>query len=289
MKPTAFGLGWLLFCVALVLLSFHFNSNLALGFTFLILSIWLASIIAGLFNFVGLRIEIERPGSGFAGSRLSIPCELNRHAHQVSVELDLEDGFTQSSLYEKESGQLSSVAVKTPARGIYPLRNFRIASDYPFGFFRFYNRFTLDHALDLIVYPKPEGKPEFPDNIVETGRDQLSDQQEVSDIREYSPGDPLSRIHWKASARGTGLVTKQFDGGRTEEEKLFRLSKEMPLEKGLSQLSLWIVEAEKQGMAFVLDLGDEQIQAGQGRHHASRCLTNLAGYPVLGRIGDGKK
>jgi hypothetical protein len=64
-------------------------------------------------------------------------------------------------------------------------------------------------ALRFAVWPKPDkeiGVLRLPVR--------LKDWQEGTDwagIREYRPGDKLARIHWKSSARGTGLKTKRFE------------------------------------------------------------------------------
>ena len=37
----------------------------------------------------------------------------------------------------------------------------------------------------------------------------------VVGIREYQPGDRLSWINWKASAKRNGMVTKEFETGQS--------------------------------------------------------------------------
>ncbi len=49
-----------------------------------------------------------------------------------------------------------------------------------------------------------------------------------------------------------------------------------PLEARLSQLALWIVNAEKEEMPYALKLGRTKLPLGLGAAHARRALETLA-------------
>lgn len=71
------------------------------------------------------------------------------------------------------------------------------------------------HA-NIGILPVPDMDTEFPLNDFSVGMEEAeessmtgSDFSDVSEVREYLPGDPMKNIHWKLSAKKTG---SPFDG-----------------------------------------------------------------------------
>lgn len=100
-------------------------------------------------------------------------------------------------------------------RGIYRLGRAEIHGGDPFGWAD--RRLTVGETAPLIVYPRivpldrvglPTKRP-FGDL---RSQDRLfSDPLRIAGVREYRPGDPLNRVHWKASAAAGQLQVKQYD------------------------------------------------------------------------------
>ena len=85
-------------------------------------------------------------------------------------------------------------------------------------YFRFRVReMEVANAANLIVYPRivPLNKLGIPSRDpfgdLRLRRHLFQDPVRVASIREYAPGDPLKRIHWKATARVGRLQTKIFE------------------------------------------------------------------------------
>jgi uncharacterized protein (DUF58 family) len=99
------------------------------------------------------------------------------------------------------------------------------------------------------------------------------------------PGESVRHIDWKAFARGRPLSVKQFTGGDGHELWLDAAALEhVPLEKRLSQLALWVVNAEKEEIPYALKLGRTLLPTGLGSQQSRRALEALA---VAG-VGQGK-
>ncbi|MCG8492385.1 MAG: DUF58 domain-containing protein [Sneathiellales bacterium] len=173
----------------------------------------------------------------------------------------------------------NSFTVIPDKRGIFSLERLLLLSEYPFGFFRFSRTLHLGSPLEVIVYPAALGVPEFPENHMSTGKQDLSDQQSSADIREYAFGDPLSRIHWRQSARGAGLMTKQFDEGNRIDDLFLKLPDDQDYEKAISQLTLWVLKADRNKTVFSFQVPGSEALKGQGKAHASNCLQQLAFLP----------
>jgi len=91
-------------------------------------------------------------------------------------------------------------------------------------------------------------------------------------------GESQRHIDWKAVARGQALMTKQFTA---ESDGLLYLDFEAvrrldDLEARLSQLALWVIEAERARRPYGLRLPLVEIPPSLGEPHLHRCLRALA-------------
>ena len=110
-------------------------------------------------------------------------------------------------------------------RGYYPLGPMTVTSGDIFGF---YPRSTTEPVTDYImVYPKlyPISQLAIPSlyplGETKSGRRIFEDPSRTVGVRDYSPGDGLRRIHWKASARHQTLQVKVFEPTTTLKVALF--------------------------------------------------------------------
>lgn len=100
-------------------------------------------------------------------------------------------------------------------RGYYRLADCVVSGGDFFGFIERRKVVPLTH--EFLVYPSFQpieqwemGDGSFSGNIHVSHR-RSDDVAAVRGVREYHRGDRLSQIHWRASARGTGLKTKEFE------------------------------------------------------------------------------
>ncbi len=110
-------------------------------------------------------------------------------------------------------------------RGYFAFGPTRIQSG---DYFRFHVRETeIGDPAYLMVYPKILPIEELgipsrdPFGDLRLRRHLFQDPVRVSSIRDYAPGDPLKRIHWKASARVGKLQTKVFEYTTSPDLALF--------------------------------------------------------------------
>lgn len=102
-----------------------------------------------------------------------------------------------------------------PRRGLYTLGPLVIRSGDPFGLFRMKRTFGPQHSL--LVYPLPEAIPQFwapPADLAGENRQHRRTHDvtpSAASVRDYSPGDSFSRIHWPSTARLGRLMVKTFD------------------------------------------------------------------------------
>ena len=100
-------------------------------------------------------------------------------------------------------------------RGAFRLGPTVLISGDPFGFFAV-NK-VIPSEKTLLVFPYMVNLQKFPEPGGELpgGRALRRKSLEVTPyaagVREYAPGDPLNRIHWKTTARKDRLMVKEFE------------------------------------------------------------------------------
>ncbi|MEW6179719.1 MAG: DUF58 domain-containing protein [Chloroflexota bacterium] len=100
-------------------------------------------------------------------------------------------------------------------RGAFLLGPTVLISGDPFGFFSVSKIIPAEKTL--LVFPYMVGLQKFPEPGGELpgGRALRRKSLEVTPyaagVREYAPGDPLNRIHWKTTARKDRLMVKEFE------------------------------------------------------------------------------
>jgi uncharacterized protein (DUF58 family) len=101
-------------------------------------------------------------------------------------------------------------------RGVISFHDLTVQSTYPFGLIKRAKRLRLDG--EIVVYPRPypcappliAGYEPVVDGLV-TGKNFSRSGYHFHSVRPLRDGDPLKLIHWKSSAKGQGLMVKEFD------------------------------------------------------------------------------
>lgn len=100
-------------------------------------------------------------------------------------------------------------------RGSYELTELNIVSGDVFGFVKRMKRFSItDRFLVLPSYVRLDNwsaEGGLRHGQVSVSKRIAEEITSVAGVRDYQYGDRLSQIHWKASARGQGLKTKEFE------------------------------------------------------------------------------
>jgi uncharacterized protein (DUF58 family) len=161
---------------------------------------------------------------------------------------------------------------------LYRFDSLLVRTYYPFGLF--WASVRIPVGVEYYVYPRPVGSSGWPALHPGGGGESPNHQKagdDFSGVRAYIPGESLRHVDWKAVARGRPLSVKQFTGSGGYE--LWLDASEMnplPPEARLSQLALWIVNAEKEEIPYALRLGRTTLPLGLGPAQARRALEALA-------------
>jgi len=251
---------------------------------FATLSIFLVSIPHSVLNLSGVKVTAESIKPAFAGQEIAVPIEIlneSRHVRHTCM-LTLPEREGAPAIVDEIApgkGARATLRFSAPARGEHKLTRLRLSSSYPLGFLR--ARKDIAAEQPFLVYPKPIGESKLPSHSPEarnTGRETfVGEGDDFAGVRAYVPGESQRHIDWKAVARGQPRMTKQFT---VEADDLLHLDfTRVPLadtEARLSQLALWIVEAERSRRRYALRLPGLEIPPSSGEAHYHRCLQALA-------------
>lgn len=282
--PTAAGLLYAVTLIVMLLGAINYDNSLAYALTFLIGSLMPIVILHTYHNLAGLEPGTARPQPVFAGDELHFPITFDNRGREAKYALDLRrpgSRETVSTDLPADSLHTTELPVATEHRGELALDRVRIATSFPLGLFRAWTHFPGNRTG--IVYPRPAGPLPLPQPTDYQGEDtigQMSGTEDFIGFRNYHPGDPIRSIDWKAVARGQALLIKRFSGSGSRQLDLnWDHTRTLgDTERRLSQLSRWVVDAERLGMRYRLTIPGTETPLDSGPQHQHRCLLALARF-----------
>src|SRR6266550_2473271 len=229
------------------------NSAAVYLLLFALTAVFLVSIPHTLINLAGVTIALESVKPAFAGGEVSLPVEIinGSRATRHGITLALSGpGRERTRIDHIPAGKAARVTLRFPARqrGKHEIGTLCLTSVYPLGFVRVLKRFATSQTY--VVYPKPAGELQLPLSRARPPHSRpqadFGEGEDFAGVRAYVPGESQRHIDWKAVARGQALMTKQFTA---EADGLLYLDfaevRVSGLEDRLSQLALWVIEAER--------------------------------------------
>lgn len=281
--PTRTGLLFAAVVIAVWLGAVNYNNNMAFLLCFLLAGFALTSMVHTFRNLLGLRFTAGNAEPVFAGDTAVFPVHVENPSARGRTGVAVGPTPADSGIMNVPAAGGTTCTVDVPAgpRGILSLPVLVVATAFPGGLFRAWARIRPE--AECLVRPTPEPAPvPEPPGAPSPGSSSSSQpgEDDFGGLRPYQPGDPLRRVAWHTLARGDGLQTKQFTGETPDriwldDEALL----DLPLERRLSRLCRWILDAENAGHAYGLRLRGRAIPPGNGPGHAARCLNALARFP----------
>lgn len=195
-----------------------------------LLALPLASLAVGRASLYGLSVSRELPSPAWAGDLTPLTLKVRASGRWPRLLLEARDDLpklirrTDSAphVFDVPAGGEARVAydVEPLKRGVYSLKHVTIQARDPMGLFAFNKRFPAPG--ELVVYPVPEavGGLELSGADRHGTRDRphasaRGSGTELDGVRQYSPGDPLRRMHWKSLARTGELHVIEFEEVRS--------------------------------------------------------------------------
>ncbi|MFA9438459.1 DUF58 domain-containing protein [Uliginosibacterium sp. sgz301328] len=274
-----------------IMLVASINYNLALGFAlvFLLSGVGLAHILQSWRTLVGLEIFVRGDGEVFVGEAASFVMRLTDTTGRLRPGLTVltHDGQRLATCNVPARGNAEvSIGIPAQARGWLPVGKLTIESRQPLGWIRAWSYIQPD--AQMLAYPRAEGplpQPPSPHGVLESGLVTERGDEDFAGLRNRNPQDSASRIAWKRMASSGELLVKEFSGAVAPERVIdwSSLPTNWDAERRLSQLALWVVQAQADGARWQLVLPKEDIGPDSGEVHARECLAALALFLPDGR------
>lgn len=289
--PTRQGLLFAAVLLVMLIGAINYSNSLAYLLAFTLGSVFLVCMLHTYRNLRGLVLSIKPAPPVFAGGEARFPILLDNRGGAERISITVHPAAARRGLLHWQAADAhyldlpgaallqESIPVPARRRGLLRAGRLRITSTWPLGLFRAWS--YLDSDAEAVVYPRPAGNPAVPYYLEDTPEYQAGSKDGTDDFtgfRPYRPGDSIRNIDWKVLAREQGVLIKRFSGSGRHRLLLHwdQTAALADTERRLSQLCLWVVEAEKQGLHYGLDIPGTRLPVAHGEAHKHQCLKALA-------------
>ena len=275
--------------LALVLLAMWYaavsqNNAMAYLLLFFLGSLAVLSMNYTHFNLVGLQLAVGRIEPVFAGRDAEVPVEIanpsRRGRHALELVVQKREPYFIAAVPGRGGSAPARLLVATTARGEHPLPRITLRSIYPLGLFEG-RQYRAPAGTPLLVYPALRGHLPLPRGESQSRLELASagpGGEDYAGSRPYRIGESQRHVDWRAVARGQPLLLKQFVGTGGQRVWLdWNAVASLPdVESKLSQLAVWIVDAEREGYQYGLRLPGFEAAPSRGDLHQGQLLRALA-------------
>lgn len=294
---TKFGIGVGVMSAVLAGAALNTGTNLLYVMLSLLLALIALSLLVGWVNLKGLSASRIAPAEIHANRAVEIQFALRNTkrwmtSYGISVEESIQgaDPRPMGAFFLAARPGMTSITSTTAVfnrRGLFRPEGVRLATLFPFGLIEF--RLHQRDPLEWIVYPEilPMASPprRWTRGMGDEERAEKGHGAGLHSIREYAPGDPARDIHWRLSAKGTGLKLREYeseadlgvllvlDARRTERPTLEDLER---FEQAISLTATLATQYERDGVEVALWTAAGSVPRGAGPAHLRRILRSLA-------------
>lgn len=285
--PTRNGLLFIFTLTLVFIAAINYAVSLAFALAFLMVSIFVLSILHCFNNLNQLTLTGRSAQDVFCGEEASFRLQITRSPKRRHEALEI--NFLSShknpriSYTDLTSRDMEEVDVFTPTsrRGEFAAPRLRVLTRFPLGLCRAWS--VVDLNLHCLVYPRPVA---FSMNQFDSGASGGSDSainregsEDFYGLRDYVPGDSLRQVAWKSVARGQGMHLKQFVDYVDNKIWLdWDMFYGFSVEERLSRLCYCVVQLSKAGKVFGMRIPGSEYQPATGPEHRKRLLRALARF-----------
>jgi uncharacterized protein (DUF58 family) len=278
--PSRFGMMLSVILATMLIAGLNYNSNLGLGFAFLMISMALVTMHHCNRNLLRLRVDVTPEVDAFAGREAVFEFALRNDSSvdRRDIEIRCMSAAGMGNVAAMEDGSIA-VIVPVTQRGVTTVKQFELRTYYPFGWF--YSWTYLQGSLTIYAAPAPSGSRTLPSAGAQgnASHSETRGDEDFSGLRAYEPGVPLKHMAWKVLARGGEAAVRSYSSLAAQPEWLEWASLEgMDVEARLSQLCLWILESDAAQRPYGLRIPGKEIAPSGGAAHRFSCLRALAAF-----------
>jgi len=281
--PTRSGITFAVLCFVMLLGALNYDNSMGLALAFLLSSCGLVTMHQCHRNLLDVVLRSAAVRPVFAGETARFRVLIDNHDSRArfQLQLRLNEATGAAADIPADATATLELPLSTDTRGRLRVERFSVTTSQPLGLFRAWSWIHL--PLDCIVYPAPAASTTPPpprDSQAGSTTGHAEGDEEFSGLRPMRPGDSPRRVAWKTAARGLDPMVKQFVGG-TQAPLWLRWESAASNDRELriAILCRWVLDADRAGRTFGLDLPGSRTEPGSGPDHRHRCLQALALLP----------
>lgn len=286
-RLTGAGTLAIVFVLASGIVAVNSGNNLLYLVVASLLALFALSGVLGHRNLGGVSLQFLAPEEVWVGQPVTVRALLESRRRRASYLLTLspEGGeAAPATAVEIPAGgrEELTLTVSFSARGRQPWPRHDVSSEFPFGLIR--RGRLVRPPGGLVVYPRPIPVPwesvDRPDREGEqAARRAPGVGGDYRGLRDYAPGDSLSRVQWKSWLRLRRLHTREFEAvGAPPVVYAFGDVPGPGTEERLGQLAWLVRTALRRGRSVGLELPGAVFEPGSGPAHRRALLSALALY-----------
>jgi len=273
-KATLYSFLVVVLLFGLFLEAYMHNFNLVYITLFFVFAVAFSAGSFGMLNIGLLHLRYERCSRLFANGEGELYFGVESRYNESSWGIKLVCDGTTHPLPPLSPHTTTTVKVPLtpPKRGYSLIEACHLESLFPIATVRFV--LPLENECRPLVYPEPLGKPLA--TFIEEHTSTIGEERDFEGLATYSGAEPLSRIHWASVAKGEGQV-KKFEKIMIDEQLAFDFWQAGEGdEERLSQLTLWVLECERQDRPFTIDMPHQRLDST--KEEIDAILAILATY-----------
>lgn len=278
--PSRQGMSFLIVIAAILVAAVNYENNMLYGSAFLLVAMFVSTIIHTYANLSGLEITAMHARDAFAGEDAEFNITLSRQGRRQhhGLVLGWPGGTQVIENVLSDRPLLVKLFVNARRRGYMSPGRLRIETLFPLGFLRAWT--WVDLGMHCLVYPRPLPAGALPRVAQLDDEDGIAVENpgadEFAGFRDYQPGDSLRSVHWRSLAKGQPLKSKVYSA--LTDTRLWLDWNEVhgDTEQKLSQLCYWVIEAAKTSDEYGLRLPGKIVAPNRGDEHKQRLLRELA-------------
>jgi uncharacterized protein (DUF58 family) len=278
--PTRWGLLYATMLLALLVGSINYSLSLGYYVTFLLASLGNIAMLHTWRNLVYLQIEVLHAKPVFAGDLAQVTLKIsdNKNRPRYNIAVHFADNIITQDDIAANASQAFTLTLATQKRGYHSVPRIALYTKFPLSLFHAWA--YVDNPFQLLVYAKPSVNNSLQPESIDAGTKGSSNLSQGDDDfyghKTYQLGDSPSRVDWKASSRGVGMLTKQYSGTGQSTLWLDWSVTEGDAEARISLLTKWVMEANLANQIYGLKLPASRIEPNNSDAHYHQCLRALA-------------
>jgi uncharacterized protein (DUF58 family) len=279
--PTRFGWLFVILLISLLIGSINYSISLGFAMTFLLTGLGLVCMLHTWRNLANLQIDARSAKPVFAGENAIFELKITDKNYRARYSICASFTRVESDVLDIAAlGENTfHLAIASHKRGWLKAPRTTFTTEFPLSLFHVWSYAEIESQC--LIYPNPSLRSHpIPSADADSTTGQLTSIQGDDDFaghRNYQFGDSPKRVDWKASCREQGLLIKQFQGEASSNLWLdFDATTGNNLELRISQLTRWVVDANKLNLKYGLRLPQLSINPKTGNIHYHQCLTALA-------------